>query len=158
MYYGNPSSVNQQDVASVWSSYVAVYHFKDVSGSKITDSALNNNATLYGGSSHWATGRVGGAFTILTALLTTLLLPQIQPCVPTFTIEAWVKPNRPGIWTNIMANNCTDGSGPSNFQFGLGDVATTLACDFGGPTWHPLQKTTALTYNAWNSYIGRFDV
>ena len=158
MYYGNPSSGNQQDVANVWSSYVAVYHFKDASGSKITDSTLNNNATLYGGSSHWATGQVGGAYNFDGTTDYAIIAANTAFDVPTFTIEAWVKPNRPGTWTDIMANNCTDGSGPSNFQFGSGDVATTLACDFGGPTWHPLQKTTALTYNAWNSYISRFDI
>ena len=158
MYYGNPTSGNQQNSADVWTNYVAVYHFKDSSGSKITDSTLQNNATLYGGSSHWTSGKVGGAYNFDGTNDYAFIAANTAFDVSTFTIEAWVKPNRPQTWADIMAQNCTDSSGPSKFQFGSGDAATTLACDFGGPDWHPLQKTTALTYNVWNSYVGRFDM
>jgi hypothetical protein len=158
MYYGNPTSSNQQNCAGVWSSYVAVYHFMDGSGSKITDSTLQNNATLYGGGSHWTIGQIGGAYNFDGANDYARIAASISFDVSTYTIEAWAKPNNPGTWTNIMAQNSTDGSGPCKFQLGSGDYAATLACDFGGPTWHPLQVSSALTYNVWNSYVDRIDM
>jgi hypothetical protein len=158
MYYGNPAASNQQNTALVWSSYVAVYHFKDGSGLKITDSTLNNNATLYGGGSHWVSSLMGNAYNFDGSNDYAIIAANPTFDSSTYTIEAWVKPNRPAAWTNIMAQNCTDALGPCEFQFGSGAAATTLATDYGGPTWHPLQKTSALTYNIWNSYVSQINM
>jgi len=161
IYYGN-STVNFDSYSSrssnAWdSNYVAVYHFKDGSGSRITDSTLRNNATLHGSGSHWTNGQIGGAYNFDGTNDYAIITASTAFDVSTYTIEAWAKPNTTQAWTNIMAQNDTT-TGPSKFQFSAGNSATNLASDFGGPTWHSLEATSALSNNAWNSYADRIDM
>jgi hypothetical protein len=158
MYYGNPTSSNQQNCAGVWSSYVAVYHFMDGSGSKITDSTLQNNSTLYGGGSHWTSGQIGGAYNFDGINDYAVITASTAFDKSTYTIEAWAKPNTPQAWADIMGQNNTT-NGPTKFQFAAGSASTNLASDFGANNaWHTLEAVGALSNNAWNSYTDRIDM
>lgn len=162
IYYGN-STVDFDSYSSrssnAWdSNYVAVYHFKDGSGSKITDSTLQHNATLYGSGSHWTNGKIGGAYNFDGTNDYAIIAASTVFDISTFTIEAWAKPNTPTAWADIMGQNDTP-SGPTKFQFAAGSASTNLASDFGANNdWHTLEAAGALSNNAWNSYADRIDM
>ncbi len=61
MYYGNPSAINQQNVAGTWdSNYAAVYHYPNGSTLSALDSTINNkNGTISGASA--TTGKIDGS-------------------------------------------------------------------------------------------------
>lgn len=163
VYYGN-STVNFDSYSSrssnAWdSNYVAVYHFKEGSGSKITDSTLRYNATLYGSGSHWTSGQIAGAYNFDGTSDYAVIAASTAFDVSTFTIEAWAKPISTLAWTDIMGQNDTP-NGPTKFQFSTGNSATNLASDFGGGPypWHTLEAVRAFSDNVWNCYADRIDM
>src|SRR5208337_2049468 len=61
MYYGNPSAVNQQNVAGTWdSNYVMVQHLGQAAGAFIDSTGYGNNCTSYGGVSENVSGKIDG--------------------------------------------------------------------------------------------------
>jgi len=66
MYYGNPTSTDQQNKAAVWDpNHMLVLHLSDSVGTNVYDSTVNaNNGTASpGGVSKGITGQIDGSFT-----------------------------------------------------------------------------------------------
>jgi hypothetical protein len=60
MYYGNPTIISQQDPEKTWDSYyIAVWHFKEVSGTNVADSTANHFDATANSYTPVTTGRVG---------------------------------------------------------------------------------------------------
>jgi hypothetical protein len=96
IYYGNSSCGNQQNPVSVWnSSYKAVWHLNEISGTSVKDSTTNNNiGTSQNGVTLGALGEIDGAENFdgivgWTNLGTSSSL-NIGTSAP-FTIEGWFK-------------------------------------------------------------------
>jgi hypothetical protein len=61
MYYGNPSTINQQDVANVWNdNYISTWHLNGSSG-VVSDSLQNKYGLIFGTSSSVVAGKIGNA-------------------------------------------------------------------------------------------------
>jgi hypothetical protein len=96
IYYGNSSCGNQQNPVSVWnSSYKAVWHLNEISGTSVKDSTINNNiGTSQNGVTLGALGEIDGAESFdgnvgWTNLGTSSSL-NFGASAP-FTIEGWFK-------------------------------------------------------------------
>jgi uncharacterized repeat protein (TIGR02543 family) len=64
LYYGNPSSANQQDTAAVWDvSNRLVLHLDEKTGTHYDSTANGNNGTPYNGVTQGASGKIDGADT-----------------------------------------------------------------------------------------------
>jgi hypothetical protein len=64
MYYGNPSSINQQDVAAVWdTTNKLVLHLNEETGIHHDSTVNGNNGTPYNGVIQGSSGKIDGADT-----------------------------------------------------------------------------------------------
>ena len=99
MYYGNPSSANQQSVNATWSNgYRAVWHLSEASGTGayIKNSALNNYDGTPTGTAFNASGKIDGARTF-----SNVGYSNIDPANSgalfnswtQFTFETWIYPD-----------------------------------------------------------------
>jgi hypothetical protein len=62
MYYGNTGALDGQDPSGVWSSeYRGVWHTKEASGTRITDSTANKNNGTLSGAVITTSGKIGSA-------------------------------------------------------------------------------------------------
>jgi len=61
MYYGNPTTSNQENPGGVWKDYVMVQHLEEISGTHYDSTANANDGTPYGGVNQNAVGKVDGA-------------------------------------------------------------------------------------------------
>jgi hypothetical protein len=63
MYYGNDDCGNQEDITNVWeSNYQGVWHFKEGSGTNVSDSTSNNRDGTLAQSDHWVSHNIGYAY------------------------------------------------------------------------------------------------
>jgi hypothetical protein len=90
MYYGNPSSPDQENLAGVWdSNFLMVQHLNATSTALIDSTSNNNDGTATGGVTPSASGEIAGCetFTGGSIQLPTVLSSQTQ-----FTFSAWIYP------------------------------------------------------------------
>jgi hypothetical protein len=93
MYYGNPSSSNQQTKMDVWdSNFVMVLHFDETSGTQYDSTSYQNNGTPYN-VTEGVSGMIDGAdsFGTGTPYVEVPNAPSLSPTV--LTVEAWIQPN-----------------------------------------------------------------
>jgi hypothetical protein len=90
LYYGNPSSGNQQNIEATWdSNYLAVHHLDETSGN-IVDSTLHNNDGVPSGSPNLnVNGKIDGA-DAFDGVNDHFTLPQVFTNENQFTMEVWI--------------------------------------------------------------------
>lgn len=87
MYYGNPSSTNQQNAKGVWdSNFLMVQHLNATSTTQI-DSTSRNNGTITGAVNPGVPGKIGGADNFTSGYVT---LPTVLSSQTRLTFSAWV--------------------------------------------------------------------
>jgi hypothetical protein len=90
LYYGNPSSGNQQDVEGTWdSNYLTVHHLDETSGNLIDSTNHNNDGVPAGSPNRNVNGKIDGAdgFDGVDDHFT---LPRVYTSQTQFTMEAWI--------------------------------------------------------------------
>jgi hypothetical protein len=128
VYYGNSSCGNQQNLSGVWnSSYKAIWHMNETSGTTIKDSTSNGNTgTPNGGVTLDAAGKIIGGDTFdgiddWTNLGTSSSL-NFGANAP-FTIEGWVKTTE-SYGSIISFRSSTDGGPVIDIHLGYDGAIT----------------------------------
>ncbi len=89
VYYGRPSAANQETPAGVWTGYRAVWHLKEILGTRYDSTSNDADVAPYGGVSHTVSGRVDGACSFDGT--TGYLSANKQVINGNATVSAWVK-------------------------------------------------------------------
>jgi len=95
MYYGNPTSGNQQEITSTWNSgYSMVQHLGEASGTFYDSTTYDNDGTDSGGVTYRANGKTGYGVTF-DGSNDNIVLPSSNSLtgdsLQTVTIETWIK-------------------------------------------------------------------
>jgi uncharacterized repeat protein (TIGR02543 family) len=94
LYYGNPSSGNQQDINAVWdTSYKLVLHLDETSGTHYDSTVNGNNGTPYNGVIQGTSGKIDGAdvFDGSNAYIQVAHSASLAGYTEAFTVSFWLK-------------------------------------------------------------------
>ena len=163
VYYGNSSCGNQQNPSGVWdSSYKAVWHMSEISGTTIKDSTLNGNTgTPNGGVTLDATGKIvgGDSFDGIDdwtnpGTSSSLNFGANSP----FTIEGWVKTTE-SYGPIISFRSSSDGGPVIDIHLGY-DGATTdpgklmaLVRQDGGSSGYARKTGPTINDGSWHYFV-----
>jgi len=90
MYYGNVAASDQENAAGVWdSSFLAVHHLEETSGTHYDSTSNDNDGTPYGSLNQDAVGQIDGA-DYFDGSDDHVTLPQVFSSETEFTMEAWI--------------------------------------------------------------------
>jgi hypothetical protein len=177
LYYGNPSAPNQQNVEGVWSSsYLAVHHLEELSGSILDSTAYNNDGTALNGVQLNAAGQIDGADSF-DGVNDRIRLPQVFTSQTTFTIEGWIYTGNKQGYVISQRNTASQGAflqyyptnGSFQFYINSGCVSVTatpnqwhyVVATFDGTTARlyvdagsPAQGTATVTWPSEGMYLG----
>jgi len=88
MYYGNPSSPNQQDPTGVWdSNFLMVQHMNSASTTLSDSTSQNNDGTATGSVTLGVPGKIGTCINFTGGYVT---LPTVLTTQTQFTFSAWI--------------------------------------------------------------------
>ena len=95
MYYGNPSAVNQEDVANVWTSYVGVWHLKEASGAGyyLKNSRQNNYHGDAGSTLYLAGSKIDGGRDFNSAFIDIQSGGDLLDSDTAYTVGFWAYPD-----------------------------------------------------------------
>lgn len=119
MYYGNPSSGNQQHIEATWDAdFLAVHHLEETTGTVIDSTVNNNDGTPYGTLNQNIIGKIDGA-DFFDGIDDRILLPSVYTTENQFTIETWIyaqtgarhfisqrSNTSQGVFIQIIGDNC----------------------------------------------------
>jgi hypothetical protein len=160
MYYGNPTTENQQRQTSVWdSNFVMVQHLEETSTTSRNDSTIyGNNGTAYGGLSKSLVGKIDGADEF-DGVNDYVGVPDKSALHITgsITVEAWFNSklgltSKPNAWFGGMGKyyayelgwqGWTDG-----WTFQIYEGTTRLCVD---------SKNVYMPIGEWHQVIGQYD-
>jgi hypothetical protein len=90
MYYGNPTSPNQQNPAGVWNSnYLMVQHMNSATTTLLDSTSNNNDGTATGSVTLGVPGQIGTCVNFTGGYIT---LPTVLTSQTQFTFSAWIYP------------------------------------------------------------------
>jgi hypothetical protein len=143
VYYGNPSSGNQQSVEAVWNSnYLMVQHLSETSGVHIDSTVHNNDGTVSGTVSQGVAGWIGGCDDFNGGYVQ---LPRVCTAESQFTFSAWIYA-RSGARYALSEFSGSQGA----FLQVYGDSVLQLYVN-----GIPVQRSLSL--NQWHYVVGTFD-
>jgi hypothetical protein len=163
VYYGNSSCGNQQNPSGVWnSSYKAVWHMSETSGTTIKDSTSNGNTgTPNGGVNLDATGKIDGGDSFdgiddWTNLGTSS--PLNFGANSPFTVEGWVKTTE-SYGPIISFRSSTDGGPVIDIHVGYDGAATdagklmALIRQDAGSSSYARKTGPAVNNDVWHYFV-----
>jgi hypothetical protein len=117
MYYGNPSSGNQQNRKATWdSNYLAVYHMNNATGGCL-DSTYTHNATAPVAPDYLQTGKIGYCENFTKASGEYLLLSNSNDLdgLSAITVEVWMK-QKTNVNDGVVSKSSGSTYGTQNWQ------------------------------------------
>jgi hypothetical protein len=152
LYYGNPTSLSQQDPPKTWNSnYVGVWHFGETMGSTVADSTDNAITGTASTGAAITTGFIGNARNFDgSSGKVNLGTSSLLGGMPAYTIEAWVNPSSISGETRIYDRS--QGGNPNTVLF----IQDTGMLRFQTNNNDPLDVPGVLTVGTWYDVVGTF--
>ncbi|MFE3845923.1 DUF2341 domain-containing protein, partial [Thermoplasmatota archaeon] len=157
MYYGNPASLNMENVAETWDDYFRmVQHLNETSGTHVDSTVYGNNGTNFGSTQDYI-GIIdhGNSFNGTSDYIRVPTDNSIQFDEGSLTAETWIKPNTGNTNTRII-NNRGKGAGGTvkGWQLKIAESAgkwklKDAGIDDDSGNYKAYESTNTYSYNEW---------
>jgi len=159
LYYGNPSSTNQQTPSQVWdSSYVMVQHLEEKSSIRFDSTVYGNNGTAYGGVSKSVSGKIDGAdyFDGVNDYVQVANSPSLNPS-SAITVELWMNLTSTGTYINLVNKGTY-----SQYYLRLGQLSPSAGntywyVKFSDGTVKSVEGNIGWKWNTWHYIVAIID-